>query len=432
MSGEPAASNRPLGLSSSLGIVISSMVGAGVFTTSGFALGDLGHPVLVLLAWGIAGMIALCGAIGYGELARRFRESGGEYLFLSRTIHPAVGFLAGMVSLLAGFTGAIAFAATALESYSGLSGANAWFPSGSVAIAAVLVATMLHLYHVQVGARVQNGVVLVKFGLLLVFLAMSAWTYPARWPGLQEQWPEASESFSLSKFCLSLVWISLSYCGFNASVYIAGEVRQPERNVPRAMLLGTMLVGVFYLLLNTVFVRAPLAGDIAGQEQVALIAARIVGGYWLAEMIRWTVLISLFTSVSVMIMTGPRVYAKMADDGFLPGCFRFERITPRAAILLQAGLAIVVILISSLEQLLSYLGFTLSLSAALTVASLFWIRAREGSRWTIRLAALVYVVATLLIAILAASRTPVQSAAALCTLLSGLVIYWLIRPRGAR
>ena len=420
---------QKLGLISATGIVISSMVGAGLFTTSGFALADLGSPSIVLLAWVVAGLIALCGAIGYGELARLFQESGGEYLFLSRTIHPAIGFLAGCVSLLAGFTGAIAFAATALESYSGLVGKDSVLPTGSIAMIAVLLATMLHLFHVNRGAHIQNFMVLGKFVLLFLFLVVAMGNYPSHWPGLSQQTTSTTHVFSLTTFCMSLVWISLSYCGFNASIYIASEVKDAKKNVPRAMLFGTLLVGLFYIALNAVFVFAPDPEQITGQEQVAVIAARTVGGVWLAELVRWTVIISLFTSVSVMIMTGPRVYAKMADDGLLPRWLRFQKKTPQSAIIMQAVLAIVVIYISTLKQLLSYLGFTLSLSSALTVASLFWIKPRAGQPIWIRIAAFVYVASTLFIATLAASKSPWESGYGLLTILAGLLLYAVIRNR---
>ncbi len=424
-----SSSRKKLGLTSATGIVISSMVGAGLFTTSGFALADLGEPSIVLLAWGVAGVIAVCGALGYGELARLFQESGGEYLFLSRTIHPAIGFLAGSVSLLAGFTGAIAFAATALESYSGLGGNESIWPTGSIALAAVLLATLLHLFHVNGGAYVQNLMVTGKFVLLFIFIIVALWNYPSRWPGLSRQFSNSGQVFSLPEFCMSLVWISLSYCGFNASIYVASEVENAKKNVPRSLLLGTLLVSLFYLLLNALFLFAPDPADIAGQEQVALIAARTVGGTWLAELIRWAVLVSLFTSVSVMIMTGPRVYAKMAEDGLMPGWLRFQKKTPQSAILLQAGLAMIVISISTLKQLLSYLGFTLSLSSALTVASLFWIKRQRGQSVWIRLAAFVYVASTLFIATLAASRSPWESGYGLLTIIAGLLLYAFIQKK---
>ncbi len=432
LSATDVATSRPLGLISTVGIVISSMVGAGIYTTSGYALADLGHPALVLAAWLVAGGIALCGAVGYGALSRLFQESGGEYLFLSRTIHPAVGFLAGCVSLLAGFTGAIAFAATALEAYTGWTPEMTGLPAVTIAVLVILVAMLLHLFHVQTGAQTLNLLVVLKFLLLLLFLLLSAWNFPGSWPGWNELAAQpAPVDFSLSKFCMSLVWISLSYCGFNAAIYAAGEVREAAVTVPRSMLLATGLVLLFYLALNFVFVFAPGFEQIAGQEQVALIAAQTVGGTWLAELLRYAILVSLFTSVSVMIMTGPRVYAKMAEEGFMPGWLGFQKKIPQSAIVLQSLLAVVVVYLSTLKQLLSYLGVTLSLSAALTVASLFWLKPQAGTpqqlTWPVRLAAGVFVVCTLVITLLAARHTPGESALGLLTVLGGIVPYLLLQ-----
>ena len=373
--------------------------------------------------------MALCGAICYGGLACRFRESGGEYLFLARAVHPAAGFMAGSVSLLAGFTGAIAFAATALESYvtptGGLLGP---LPPGALAMGIVFSSALLHAYRVRPGTWIQNGMVALKFTILLSLLTWALLRYPEGWKGLSLPANGETVPFSISAFALSLMWISLSYSGFNAAVYIAGEIEQPERVVPRALLWGTLLVGLFYLALNTVFLWGPPPAKIAGQAEVAAIAAEALGGAWLARLTRGVIVLSLFTSISAMTMLGPRVYAKMADDGLLPGWFRLRGEVPRAAIGLQTVLALVVIGVSGLRELLSYLGFTLSVSAALTVATIFWIRRREGAAAlpipAYPLPPLLFVGGTLLFATLAAFRNPWECVAGVVTILAGLVVYW--------
>lgn len=179
------------------------------------------------------------------------------------------------------------------------------------------------------------------------------------------------------------------------------------------------------------FVWAPELNTVAGQEQVAAIAARTVGGPNLEWTMRLIVIVSLFTSVSAMIMTGPRVYAKMADDHLLPGWLRFAGAVPRRALLFQAALALVVVHVSTLKQLLSYLGFTLSITAALTVSSLLWARHSLPVSLGVRLAAGLYVASTLIIAFLAASRTPMESGLALLTLVGAFAVYWVVRPRAA-
>jgi APA family basic amino acid/polyamine antiporter len=217
-----------------IGLIVANMIGAGVFTTSGFALADLGSANRVMLAWAIGGTIALCGALSYGGLARHFTESGGEYLFLSRVMHPMAGFIAGWVSLLAGFTGAIAFAALAFETYISPLIPFA-LPPKSLAIALIVIAALLHGARARAGVGVQNAVVFLKFALILIFI--SAAIFAAKTFGSDAAVPVSPE-FSLTAFAGSLVWISLSYSGFNAAVYVArGSTRCsngcPASNVDR-------------------------------------------------------------------------------------------------------------------------------------------------------------------------------------------------------
>src|SRR5688572_3788673 len=401
------------------------MIGAGIFTTSGFALGDLGSANRVMAAWVVGGVIALCGAVSYGGLVRRMTESGGEYLFLSRVIHPVAGFIAGWVSLLAGFTGAIAFAALAFETYA-FPTRPAWMPPGAAAVGMVALAAILHGVRVRTGAMFQNSVVVLKvvmiggFLLFAAYVALTAGTAPA---------PPAAMPFSLAAFAGSLVWISLSYSGFNAAVYVAGEAKDAQRNAPRALWVGTAVVTVLYIALNAAFVYLPPFEAVVGKEDVAAAAAQAIGGEPAALFIRVITVIALVTSVFSLVMAGPRVYARMAEDGVFPRFFRFGGGgAPTAAIMGQAALAIALILISDLRGLLGYLGFTLSISAALSVTSLFVIARREGRRavavWGYPFTPLFYVLVTLILAGIAGSREPRQLLAAVITIVSGSLVYY--------
>ena len=401
------------------------MIGAGVFTTSGFALGDLGSAHRVVAAWAVGGLIALSGAVSYGGLVRRMTESGGEYLFLSRLIHPVAGFIAGWVSLLAGFTGAIAFAARALETYA-FPARPEWLPDGAAACVMVALAALLHGVRVRVGALTQNVAVVFKVTMLGGFLLFAA--YVALTVGAAPA-PVPATVFSWTAFAGSLVWISLSYSGFNAAVYVAGEAKDAERNAPRALWIGTAVVTVLYVALNAAFVYLPPFEAVVGREDVAAAAAQAIGGQGAAVAIRFISVVALVTSVFSLIMAGPRVYARMADDGVFPRFFRFGgQDAPTAAIAGQAALAIVVIAVSDLRGLLGYLGFTLSLSAALSVASLFILARREGPG-TVRVPGypftpLFYVLVTLLLAGMAGWREPLQLFAAVVTIVSGSVVYY--------
>jgi amino acid transporter len=428
---------KSLGSTSLICLVIANMVGAGVFTTSGFALADLGTPHRVMAAWVIGGVIALCGALSYGALARRMSESGGEYLFLSRAVHPALGFLAGWISLLAGFTGAIAFVALAFEAYllPDLLRPH-WLPEKLPAVLVVVLAGLLHGWRMKLGALSQNIAVAIKIGLLLALIGYSLSILiftEQQWLGVATLNDQRDVSpFSFSAFAVSVMWISLSYSGFNAAIYVAGEAADARRQVPRALFVGTAAVTVIYIALNALFVYAPAGELIVGQKDVAARAAAAIGGAPLEQMVRMLIALALITSVSSMVMAGPRVYARMGDDGLFPKRFRIDGEVPRASIALQVALAAGVIMLSTLQQLLSYLGFLLSISAAVTVASLFLLRRREGSENVpvpgYPYVPLLFVVSTLVFAMVAAIRQPLEPLAAALTIGLGLLAYRFVRP----
>jgi APA family basic amino acid/polyamine antiporter len=429
----PVESKRPFGLVSATCLVIANMIGAGVFTTSGYSFGSLGDRQFVMLAWLIGGAIAICGAISYGQLAQRITESGGEYLFLSRLVHPSIGFVAGWVSLIAGFTGAIAYAATAFESYAIPDSIRPqWLLPGVVGIGAIVLFGLLHSLVVKTGLVAQNVVVAIKLILLIGFIAFAFTVFPGGWDGYSVATPPVE--FSIFAIASTLVWISLSFSGFNAAVYVTGEVDNPKRNVPRALLGGTILVTIFYIGLNFIFLYGAAPDDIKGVKEIAAVAASALGGSTLATLVRIIVSFALLSSVSSMIIAGPRVYAKMADDGVFPRFFdtnrQGHRGSPAMAIWLQVFLASILVYFSTLKSLLDYLGFTLSVSAALTVACILWTK-RDADTGAHRVLfssiAFVYVASTLFLATLSAINQPLQVVWFLATIVTGVLGYFLFQ-----
>jgi len=397
-------------------LVVANMIGAGVFTTSGFTLASLGEPRLVLFAWLVGGLIALSGAFSYGLLIQRMPLSGGEYLFLSKAVHPFAGFVAGWVSLLAGFSGAIAFAAVALESY--LPGN---FPAKLPAVGVIVLGALLHGAKRSLGVGAQNTAVILKLLLLTVFLGWGA--YSIDWG--KEATPSIDGHGGVLVFAQALVWISLSYSGFNAAVYVAGEATAPHV-VSRSLVAGTGLVVLLYLLLNAAFVLGAPAAELAGHPDVAARAARWIGGAGFEGFTRAVISLALVTSVLSMMMAGPRVYGKMAEDGVIPKIFilREDRVWP--AVSLQMSLALLLVFAGNLMELLSYLGLTLSLSAAVAVSSLFLGERVRG--WS-ALPPAIFVLATLMAASLLIAHDPWQALGTVITLILGAVAYRLM-PSG--
>lgn len=427
-------SKKQLGMFTLTGLVFANMIGAGVFTTSGFALADLGSADRVMLAWLAGGLIALCGAISYGALVRYLAESGGEYLFLSRLIHPFVGFIAGWVSLLAGFTGAIAFAALTFETYIGPMLPFS-LPSGVISVAVIFIAALFHGLKFELGVSVQNAVVVLKFLLILAFIAIAGVVFISS--GTAESAATVKSGFSIFAFAGSLVWISLSYSGYNAAVYIAGEAADNQRTVPRSMLYGTLLVMAIYLLLNAIFVYLTPFELIAGKEDVAAISAEYIGGKPLALLVRLIIATALLTSVFSMMMAGPRVYAKMADDGLFPSIFRFTGSVPDWAIILQAVATTLLIVSTTMKDLMSYLGLTLSLSAAVTVGCLFKLKLNKESGADIKIPGYpfvpgLFIVATITLAAIATYRQPTEIIFTLITLATGGLLYVIFKKRDTK
>jgi amino acid transporter len=417
--------HQGFGPTSATAIVAASMIGSGVYVTSGYLIADMGSAWWVLLAWLVGGVIAFSGATVYAALATKFTESGGEYILLARAAHPAAGIMAGWVSLLAGFTGAIALAAQTCETYllPLLPSVASELPPHAIAIILVVTCAMLNLGRTGLADGIQQIIVLLKLVLIIVFVGFAWSQFPIAWDGYNERilapWP------GTLKFATSLMWISLSYCGFNAAIYMAGEVRKPSRNVPIGLLAGTVLVAIVYLLLNSIFVLVPSFDQIAGKEDVAAIAAQSLGGSSFVAWVRVIIVLSLCSSVSAMTMAGPRVYAKMAEDGFLPRIFSNNGCPTAATIVMQGALAVLAIEIATVQWLISYLGFTLTVTAALTCCLIFLPGQRDAARCLplYPLTPIVFVVGTATTATLAAVREPKQAFAAIVTILIGALVH---------
>jgi APA family basic amino acid/polyamine antiporter len=416
---------RELGVWSASAIVVGSMVGAGVFTTSGFALGDLGAARWVLLAWVLGGVIAMAGALSYGGLVTRIPRSGGEYTFLSEVFHPLCGFLAGWVSLVAGFTGPIAAAALAFESY-----LNAVFvvglPERIVGSGLILSIGVLHGWRSRTAFQSLRWTVGLKLFALLAFIAWSA----SQIFGQPIPVATSIPSPEIGAFAVTLVWISFSYSGWNGAVYLAGEIREPERNLVRSLWYSTAAMGLVYVALNAVFLASAPAEALVGRYDIAAVAAEHLGGPALRRAVALLVALALFTSVSSMMAAGPRVYAQMARDGYLPGNLVATKpgATPTRAVVLQTLLSVAVVWTADLLTLLATLGFVLSLSSALSVVAAWRLRVREGAArvpiplfpWT----PLLYIAATIGSAGYLVVRAPVDALIGVSIVLSGLPVYF--------
>ena len=429
---------RPLGTAHGAALVVASMIGTGVFTTTGMLLGSLRSPWLVLAVWAAAGLLALCGAAVYAELGAMMPRAGGEYVYLSRAFHPAVGFLSGWIGLLVGFTAPTAAAALAFGRYVHAV-APAW-PQKPLALALIVVLTAVHMSDVRFGARLQAILTGLVVCLIVVFIAGAVASGRGDWANLAAPPTGAGPTagaVSAGALALGLVYVSYAYFGWNAAAYVAGELRDPTRAVPRALVAGTALVTALYVALNVVFLWAAPPAALSGQIEVAHVAARALFGARGAALLSSLVALALAGSVSAFMMSGPRIAVAMAQDGlFFRALARVgTRGAPAAAVALQGALALAVVATATFEPILVYVGFTLTVSAGATVVGAFVLRHREPTAdrphralaWP--LSGLLFLTSAVFMTGYAIHDRPRESGAGLLTLVAGGVAYALWRRR---
>ena len=355
------------------------MVGTGIFTSLGFQVGGLPSGFAIMALWAVGGVCALCGALSYAELGAALPRSGGEYHFLGRIYHPAVGFLAGWISATVGFAAPVALAAMAFGTY--LTGVFPQVPPLVFSLAAVWLATLFLLRDVQVGSVFQNASTLLKVALILVIIGAGFFVAHAQPVTF---FPSAGDGklIASTAFAGSLYYVMYAYSGWNASTYIVGEVRDPARTIPLSVGLGTLLVMVLYLAVNAVFLHAtPVAAMTEGKNigAVALVAGPYLFGEAGGKVMAVLICAGLVSTVSAMMWIGPRVTMTMGED--LPAlrwlARKNARGIPVTAMLVQFVMVNVLLLTSTFEKVLNYVQFSLTLCSALTVAGVFVLRWRQ-------------------------------------------------------
>ena len=425
---------RRLGVFTATLVVVASMIGTGVFTTTGLLLGEMGSSGTVLFAWLVGGVIALCGALAYGELSACITRNGGEYRFLSEIYHPAVGFVAGWVSLVVGFSAPIAASALAFGKY-----LHALVPAISPTasgVVLIIVLSVLHTGRVTAGAWIQNGFAAAKLLLILGFVVGAAWVLPDSPPGHLSL---SGAEMTTPGFAVGLIFISFAYSGWNGAAYLSGEILRPSRNLPIALGIGTGVVIVLYVALNAVFLLGTPQQQLAGTVEAGHVAALSIFGEGAGTVLSSLIALALISSVSAMIMVGPRVYEAMGEDYI---ALRFLRLRPGgggpvASIALQSILAVVLMLTLSFDSLLMYIGFTLSASAALTVAGVFVHRRRRAfaethyRTWGYPVTPAVFVLFACWMIVHSLSQRPAEALLGGATIAAGLLMYLWVRRRGS-
>ncbi|HUP53353.1 MAG TPA: amino acid permease [Longimicrobiales bacterium] len=440
---------RHIRLRSAVALVVANMIGAGIFTTTGFQAADLGHPPLIFALWVVGGILALLGALCYGELGAMMPEAGGEYVYLRETYGPAFGFTSAFVSLTAGFSAPIA---AATESFVIYLGHFAPFLSRDVmlvgpvgvvdlcALGIVWLLVAIHLSAVRAGTGFNDLITAFKVGGIIAILIAAAAVGTGdigNLTAVSPRFEEMNRPETLAAFGTSLIFVMFCFAGWNAAAYVAGEMEDPQRDLPRALLLGTAIVLVLYLGLNAVYFYGASVDELAGQVEVGLVASRALFGDWGVSLVTLVLCASILASASAMTLAGPRVYYALGKDFAVLGFLARMRSSgaPAVALVTQGVVTSLMILTGSVDQIQQYAGFTLTLFGSLAVSCVIVLRVRRPGverpfrAWGYPLTPLLFLAVSVWVMYWAFQGRPVESTLSLLTVLVGGVIFALSLSR---
>jgi APA family basic amino acid/polyamine antiporter len=422
-------------------IVVANMIGAGIFTTSGIMAAKLPGPGWVLLCWLLGGLIAMAGALSYAELATRMPVEGGEYIYLKRLYHPALGFLTGWTSFFVGFSVPIAASAMAFSEYifaglkthfHGLDPSQIILMKKGAALFLILVFTTIHYLGIRIGSRIQNILTVLKIvivvGLAGAGIALSGGTHIPVFDF------KAGGPFTGLAFGTAMMLVMFSYSGWNASSYIAGELKNPRKTLPISLVLGTLIVTVLYMALNLFIFQSLPYSETKDIIPIIEKASTQTFGNWMGNSMGLLISIALLSSLSAYVLIGPRVYFAMAKDRlFFPFAAKVHPRykVPGRSILIQGVIAVIMVIIGSFEQLLVYIGFALNIFPWLAVAGLFIARKQGiGEKnafkvWGYPYVPLFYLATSLFLMLINYLNRPLESTAAVLTVLVGIPCYFL-------
>jgi APA family basic amino acid/polyamine antiporter len=443
-----ASLERRLGPLDAAAIVISNVIGVGIFITPGFVATLVPNRTAILGVWLLGGALAFAGALAYAELAARQPEAGGEYVYLREAFGSLAAFLTGWTSFVAGFSGAIAACGVGIALYLDrlLPGAGNATPLAAwhigplavtlsirafVAMAMILALAFVQMRGVGVGRVVQNSLTGLKVMALIAFTVIGF--IVAGMSGSTAY--SADAPVRASAWLLALVPVMFSYTGWNAAVYVAEEIRQPVKNVPRALMIGTGVTVALYLALNALYLRVVPQDKFTGTMAVGEVAAERLFGSAAGVLFAVVAIIIILSSLSAMTTAGPRVYFAMARDGvFVQAAARVHPRyrTPAFAIVAQAVWSSLLVLSGTFEQLLTYTGFGVILFSALAVLSLFFVRRTPTQSavfraWGYPWAPALFCIVGFAIVLNTIREAPGVASAGLAVMAAGVPMYWWVK-----
>ena len=429
---------RQLGLPTATALVVGEVIAVGIFLTPAGMAKSLGSPFWLFSVWLLMGLMALCGALCYGELAARFPEAGGGYVYLREAYGPAVAFLYGWMAFLVmdpGITAALAIGTAGYAAYSlGLS------PLGMkvVAIVAIVLVAAINIRGVRLGGWLIRWLTLLKLGMLLFILLWGFGLRLGDWGHFTPFIAQRAGSTPLfGALAGAMVAAFFSFGGWWDATKLAGEVRDPARTLPRALAYGVIIVTLVYILTSAVFIYLVPLDRVASGETFAAQAGEALFGRIGGQVFSAVVIVAVLGSLAGIIMSAPRVYFAMARDGlFIPAAASLHARygTPARAIVLQAALASLLVALGTFDQIVSYFIFVVVIFIALTVAAIFVLRRRstaESNYLTPGYPAtpIIFLLLITLLLFLLGANNPKQALLGIAVVALGLPFYYLIFRR---
>lgn len=423
-------SQHKIGFNTAVSVVIANMIGTGVFTSLGFQVMGIQSGFAILMLWVVGGILALCGAFTYGEIGSAFPESGGEYNYLSKLYHPAVGFLSGWVSVTVGFAAPIAAASVALSRY-----VTKIYPDVNsliLSFSVIIVITVIHSINLKAGSVFQRAFTWIKVVCIGMFIGFGLFYVPTHTVSYTPDTSAWKDVFSTA-FAGSLIYVTYAYSGWNAAAYISGEIKNAKRNLPRALFIGTLIVMFIYTILNYVFLYTVPINELKGVLEVGYLSASKIFGIQVGQFMSLVIAVLLVSTISAMILAGPRVMQSMGST--IHGLRFFARANknnvPYVAIIFQSVIALILVATSSFEALITYVSFTLNLFTFLTVFGIFILRFKFKHIKTVYRTPLypftpiLFLVIVFFVLIHIIIEKPTESIYGLITVVLGLLIYFM-------
>ena len=418
-----------IGLYTASSIVIANMIGTGVFTSLGLQLTTIQNTYSILLLWVIGGLLSLFGAFAYAELGTHFKESGGDYIYLSRVFHPLLGYLSAWAGLTIGFSAPVALASMAFTKYLSPFGIvnNSW-----VSVAIIILIGLMHSFSIKQSGRFQNGSTLVKILFIISLISLGAFSHKNGLTALNYSMSWHNEILK-PDFAVSMVYVSFAYTGWNAAAYIVDEIYNPRVNLPKALIGSTFFVAFVYILFQYILLKNASMNQLFGKIEVTSIAFEnilgIAGGNWVGIFIS----IQLIATVSSYLWVGPRVTMAMAKENKLWQTLALQNKhgIPVAALWMHVLISILLTLTGSFEKVLLYSGFILQLMASLTVAASLFIKDKKPHTFTSPFKPwpqIVFLLFNSWVLVFTIIQRPIESFIGIGILCFGVVIYFFDTP----